>query len=65
MTFKGFISIAFALVLLIGLLIVFPKPSGKTDDPEPSRLTGYPTWHGKIDGTLCIFLIFGRNNLHN
>ncbi|CAG8661932.1 956_t:CDS:2, partial [Paraglomus brasilianum] len=32
------------------LLIVFPKPSGKTDDPEPSRLTGYPTWHGKIDG---------------
>jgi hypothetical protein len=47
MSVKGFISVVFALVLLVGLFLVFPKPSSSDPPPkqEPSRFTGYPTWH--------------------
>jgi hypothetical protein len=51
MSVKGFISVTFALVLLIGLLVVFPKSSSNDTPPQvPSRVTGYPTWHGVVEG---------------
>jgi hypothetical protein len=52
MSFKGFLAIALALALLVGLFVVFPKlpPPSKEDEPELSRFTHYPTWHGVLKG---------------
>lgn len=48
MTYRGCAVITYFVVLILLLLSFgFSKPT--IPAAEPSRFTGYPTWHGRLD----------------
>jgi hypothetical protein len=56
MTYRGCAVISYFVVLIL-LLLSFGLSKPIVPVADPSRFTGYPTWHGKLDSLYFFSII--------